>query len=164
MLTGPAAAWQSLPARGGGVRPLVVYLACMLGASAMSVSFRLDAAVAALPRSVLVDGSVVVRVLPRLVAEPSPVELLPGLPMISDASWTETAVRKVLHIFAFGGHASDSQVQAWADMPPDRAIAEMLTTSTTTTSCRRMRMDCLTIGQPVFRVAARVRRWCQHRA
>jgi hypothetical protein len=46
---------------------------------------------------------------------------------ISDAAWDETAVRQVLHVFAFGGFASDAQIRAWADMPPTDAIKEMLT-------------------------------------
>lgn len=41
--------------------------------------------------------------------------------------WTESSVRKVLHIFAYGGHASDAQITSWAGMKPDDAIKEMLT-------------------------------------
>ena len=50
---------------------------------------------------------------------------------VSKAQWNETAVRKVLHTFAFGGFASDAQIQTWADMPPKNAIAQILTFSTT---------------------------------
>jgi hypothetical protein len=50
-----------------------------------------------------------------------------GLPIVSDQQWDDTAVRKVLHTFAYGGHATDTQISAWADMPPDLAIVEMLT-------------------------------------
>jgi hypothetical protein len=50
-----------------------------------------------------------------------------GLPTVSDEEWEDTAVRKVLHTFAYGGHATDAQIAAWADMPPDQAIVEMLT-------------------------------------
>ena len=50
-----------------------------------------------------------------------------GLPTVSDEEWDDTAVRKVLHTFAYGGHATDAQIAAWADMPPDQAIVEMLT-------------------------------------
>jgi len=50
-----------------------------------------------------------------------------GLPTVSDGEWDNTAVRKVLHTFAYGGHATDAQIAAWADMPADRAIVEMLT-------------------------------------
>lgn len=46
---------------------------------------------------------------------------------ISDEAWDETAVRQVLHVFAFGGFASDAQIAAWAEMSPDDAIREMLT-------------------------------------
>ena len=51
---------------------------------------------------------------------------LPGLTVISDARWTATAVRKVLHTFAFGGHATDAQIDAWAAMKPQAAILQML--------------------------------------
>jgi len=37
------------------------------------------------------------------------------------------AVRKVLKIFAFGGHATTEQIIEWANMPASSAIAEMLT-------------------------------------
>lgn len=47
--------------------------------------------------------------------------------LISDASWDNSAVRRVLHTFAYGGFASDAQIQAWADMPPQAAIAQILT-------------------------------------
>ena len=43
--------------------------------------------------------------------------------------WDETAVRKVLHTFAYGGLATDDQIQTWADMSPSLAIIEMLTFS-----------------------------------
>lgn len=41
--------------------------------------------------------------------------------------WTETAVRKVLHVFAYGGQASDAQISTWAEMAPRDAIQQMLT-------------------------------------
>lgn len=47
--------------------------------------------------------------------------------LISDAAWDNPAVRRVLHTFAYGGFASDAQIQAWADMPPQTAIAQILT-------------------------------------
>lgn len=47
--------------------------------------------------------------------------------MISSAAWDETSVRQVLHVFAFGGFATDSQIAAWANMEPNQAIVEMLT-------------------------------------
>jgi len=42
-------------------------------------------------------------------------------------TWDERAVRKVIKIFAFGGHATDVQIQEWADMDALDAIQEMLT-------------------------------------
>ncbi len=50
-----------------------------------------------------------------------------GFSVISNEDWNETAVRKVLHIFAYGGHADDAQITLWADMEPSAAIKEMLT-------------------------------------
>ena len=57
---------------------------------------------------------------------PPPSELL-GLPIISDSNWDYQAVRRVLNVFAFGGHARVSQINAWARMSPHIAIKEMLT-------------------------------------
>lgn len=51
---------------------------------------------------------------------------LPGLTTVSDAAWNDTAVRQVLHTFAFGSHATDAQLAAWARLPPQTAIVEML--------------------------------------
>lgn len=51
-----------------------------------------------------------------------------GLQRVSDEAWDETAVRQVLQLFAFGGHASDQQIQEWAAMPPHHAIEEILYT------------------------------------
>ena len=51
---------------------------------------------------------------------------LPGLNVVSKTRWTTTAVRKVLRTFAFGGQASDRQIEAWAAMQPQAAIVEML--------------------------------------
>jgi len=48
-------------------------------------------------------------------------------------SWSETAVRKVLHNFAYGGFADDTQIQTWANMTPASAITEMLTAATVNT-------------------------------
>lgn len=47
--------------------------------------------------------------------------------MIPQEQWTETAIRKVLHTFAFGGHASEAQIASWAQTSPGQAIEEMLT-------------------------------------
>lgn len=52
-----------------------------------------------------------------------------GLVPVSDVVWDETAVRKVLFTFAFGGHATDAQIKLWADMTPQTAIKEILTFS-----------------------------------
>ena len=49
-----------------------------------------------------------------------------GLNRLTRGEWDERAVRKVLKIFAFGGHATDQQIQDWADMDAVDAIAEML--------------------------------------
>ena len=49
-----------------------------------------------------------------------------GLASLSRSGWTEKSVRKVLKIFAFGGHATDKQIQAWANTAPQAAIEEML--------------------------------------
>ncbi len=45
---------------------------------------------------------------------------------LDDNSWNESAVRRVLHTFAYGGYATDQQIQTWSDMTPDDAIQEML--------------------------------------
>ncbi|MCG3200213.1 MAG: hypothetical protein NFCOHLIN_00056 [Gammaproteobacteria bacterium] len=74
----------------------------------------------------------------RVVAPPPPPPprptlpgLLTGLPSVNDATWDETAVRKVLQIFAYGGLARDSQITTWANMRPADAIRQMLTLGTT---------------------------------
>jgi len=48
------------------------------------------------------------------------------LPVLSRDEWDNLAVRKVLQVFAFGGHATDTQIQIWAAMDPKDAIKEML--------------------------------------
>ncbi len=48
------------------------------------------------------------------------------LPQVTRGGWDNAAVRKVLSVFAFGGHALDAQIQDWADMPAHDAIREML--------------------------------------
>jgi hypothetical protein len=50
-----------------------------------------------------------------------------GLDIVEREYWTETAVRKVLHIFAYGGYASDEQITLWSEMDPQVAVREMLT-------------------------------------
>lgn len=49
-----------------------------------------------------------------------------GLPTLTQAQWNTGAVRKVLKVFAFGGHATDEQIETWANQRPIDAIAEML--------------------------------------
>ena len=51
--------------------------------------------------------------------------------MVPDELWNETAVRKVLHLFAYAGFADDEQITTWADMDPGSAIVEMITFDTT---------------------------------
>jgi len=45
---------------------------------------------------------------------------------VSQQDWTPSAVRRVLNVFAFGGHANQAQIETWAAMDPETAIAEML--------------------------------------
>ncbi len=49
-----------------------------------------------------------------------------GLPRLTRGEWDQEAVRKVLKIFAFGGHATDDQIYIWSVMKPADAIQEML--------------------------------------
>jgi len=46
--------------------------------------------------------------------------------VINDTQWDESAVKRVLDAFAYGGHATDAQIQKWANMSPQVAIVEML--------------------------------------
>lgn len=78
------------------------------------------------PKVVMINGRPTVRMIPSFKPIPLPADILPGLPMISERTWDESAVRKVLHTFAFGGHSSDEQIQTWANMSPHVAIEEML--------------------------------------
>jgi hypothetical protein len=48
------------------------------------------------------------------------------LQILTRGGWDERAVRKVLKIFAFGGHATDAQIVEWANMKPVDAITQML--------------------------------------
>ncbi len=45
---------------------------------------------------------------------------------VSSQEWNEVAVLKVLNTFAFGGHATEAQVETWANMPSEYAIVQML--------------------------------------
>ena len=49
-----------------------------------------------------------------------------GLRSLTRDAWDDAAVRKVLNVFAFGGHATDTQIQSWATQYPADAIKEML--------------------------------------
>ena len=49
-----------------------------------------------------------------------------GLQSTNRSGWGEREVRKVLKIFAFGGHATDAQIDLWSNMLPEAAITEML--------------------------------------
>ena len=57
---------------------------------------------------------------------PAPVAPSSLFPIVSDAAWDDSAVRQVLHTFAFGGHATDAQITAWANMSPRAAIDQIL--------------------------------------
>lgn len=50
-----------------------------------------------------------------------------GFTAISGEAWNDEAVRRVLHTFAYGGQATEEQINLWANMAPADAIAEMLT-------------------------------------
>jgi hypothetical protein len=49
-----------------------------------------------------------------------------GFQTVAADSWNRAAVERVLHIFAFGGRASEGQIQQWVTMGPV-AIRQMLT-------------------------------------
>ena len=51
---------------------------------------------------------------------------LAGLTPISASAWNDTAVRKVLHVFALGSHATDRQIATWTDMSPQSAIIQIM--------------------------------------
>lgn len=99
------------------------FIATFLAAPA---SFAQGFEVVLVPRVVFVDGRAVVRLVPmtKPVGRPGS---LPGLSTVNDQTWDETAVRKVLHTFAFGGQPRDSQIKTWADMKPEAAIAQIFT-------------------------------------
>lgn len=67
-------------------------------------------------------------------AAPPPGKGNPGktatLSPVKSKDWDETHVRRVLAAFAYGGQASDGQLQAWSRMNPKDAIVEMLTFDT----------------------------------
>jgi hypothetical protein len=60
-------------------------------------------------------------------AVPGTPALAAGFVPIQQDRWDETKVRQVLDTFAFGGFATDAQIETWARMTPQNAIGEMLT-------------------------------------
>jgi hypothetical protein len=53
--------------------------------------------------------------------------LAAGFTTVNADSWNESAVRRVLHTFAYGGFATDQQIESWSNMAPGDAIQQMLT-------------------------------------
>ena len=51
---------------------------------------------------------------------------LDGLEVVRRSDWNSSAVRRVLQAFAFGGHATDAQIERWAQMKPKNAVVQML--------------------------------------
>ncbi len=49
-----------------------------------------------------------------------------GFTTVDHSDWDETAVRKVLQTFAYGGFASDRQIKDWSRLSPEAAIVEIL--------------------------------------
>lgn len=64
-------------------------------------------------------------ILSNISVEPSNQTQL-TLDVLTRSGWDEKAVRKVLKIFAFGGHATTEQIVRWANMQPKVAIKQML--------------------------------------
>jgi len=54
---------------------------------------------------------------------------VPVLNPVKDKDWNELYVRRVLNAFAFGGLATDAQIETWGQMSPAQAVAEILTFS-----------------------------------
>lgn len=54
-----------------------------------------------------------------------------GFSVVTNDAWDNTAVRKVLHTFTYGGFATDTQIRDWADMTPEAAIDQILTFAVT---------------------------------
>ena len=50
-----------------------------------------------------------------------------GFTTVEATQWSEASVRKILHTFAYGSLARESQIAAWGKMDPQVAIQEMLT-------------------------------------
>jgi len=51
------------------------------------------------------------------------------LSTVKRKNWNELYVRRVLNAFAYGGLATDAQIETWAGMKPKKAVAEILTFS-----------------------------------
>jgi hypothetical protein len=49
------------------------------------------------------------------------------LSTVKSRHWDETYVRRVLSAFAYGGLATDKQIETWGNMKPAEAVEEMLT-------------------------------------
>ena len=49
------------------------------------------------------------------------------LSTVKSKDWNELYVRRVLNAFAFGGLATDAQIETWGGMKPAAAVAEILT-------------------------------------
>lgn len=49
------------------------------------------------------------------------------LSTVKSKDWSEFHVRRVLAAFAYGGLATDAQIDTWSDMKPAQAVAEILT-------------------------------------
>lgn len=54
---------------------------------------------------------------------------VPVLNPVKDRDWNELYVRRVLNAFAYGGLATDAQIETWGQMSPPQAVAEILTFS-----------------------------------
>jgi len=51
----------------------------------------------------------------------------PTLSTVHQKNWDESHVQRVLNTFAFGGLATQAQVETWGEMKPAQAVAEILT-------------------------------------
>ena len=50
---------------------------------------------------------------------------------VKKKDWDEAHVRRILRAFAYGGQASDNQIQIWANMSASDAVQQMLSFDTT---------------------------------
>lgn len=51
----------------------------------------------------------------------------PTLSVVKSKDWNQLYVRRVLNAFAYGGLATDAQIETWGNMKPVEAVAEILT-------------------------------------